>query len=151
MNKKARIVIILLSFSLIFLSILIWVGASSEPEIKDAFFENGALMVVVQHPPSSGKALENWWVNKIKPMIDQLPNQQQHDLKSIFVVNFNSGYKSLSFSEKDFSGESDEDYICFEEIKSEKRCLLKDYPVFINVGSVYYSLHMGELTINLKK
>lgn len=151
MNKKPRIVIILLSFSLIFLSILIWVGTSSEPDIKDAFFENGALMVVVQHPPSSGKALENWWVNKLKPMIDQLPNPQQHDLKSIFVVNFNGGYKSLSFSEKDFSGESDEDYICFEEIKSEKRCLLKDYPVFINVGSVYYSLHMGELTINLKK
>ncbi|KAA6097949.1 MULTISPECIES: DUF943 family protein [unclassified Pantoea] len=151
MFKTAKATMVILTLGAVFFSKYFLIETFYHPVIKGFFSGNGALMVVVQHPPSSGKALENWWVNKIKPMIDQLPNQQQHDLKSIFVVNFNGGYKSLSFPEKDFSGESDEDYICFEEIKSEKRCLLKDYPVFINVGSVYYSLHMGELTINLKK
>lgn len=81
-------------------------------------------MLFVKNFPNSDKLMLKWWKeneSRLQKESDLIPAR---GFFSLSVMDFGNGYETLP-AEDFIAGISQDDYICFTEIKSEKKCLKK--------------------------
>ncbi|MCG8157682.1 DUF943 family protein [Brenneria goodwinii] len=83
--------------------------------------------IYVKYFPSNTQSKIDWW-NKNKNSIQQKYNviRNSHDL-DIFIMNF-GGYEEIPTGSRD---NNIDDYQCFDDVKSKKKCILNDIAMVI--------------------
>lgn len=95
------------------------------PFYKTEIKRTGDGVVLVKDLPSSDKLRLQWWKEN-RQLLEKdhalIPHQGYFSLS---VMDFGKGYEKLP-SEDFISGISQDDYLCFDSIKSESNCVKKN-------------------------
>lgn len=94
---------------------------SNNSQIMTVF--NGT--VFIKSPPATAKARLEWWRENQTILKEKYKVVPQSGSFRVPVMNFGKGFVELPHGNF-LTGESEDDYICNEEIKTAKRCIKKN-------------------------
>ena len=95
--------------------------SSNNSQIVAVF--NGA--VFIKNPPATAKARLEWWRENKTDLKEKYKVVPQSGSFRVPVMDFGEGYVELPHANF-ITGESEDNYICNDEIKSAKRCIKKN-------------------------
>lgn len=117
--------------------------SSNNSQIVAVF--NGA--VFIKSPPATAKARLEWWRENQTILKEKYKVVPQSGFFRVPVMDFGEGFVELP-NANFLTGESEDDYICNQEIKTAKRCIKKNTlfaisgdsknKIFIDVGDEVY-------------
>lgn len=80
--------------------------------------------VFIKSPPATAKARLEWWIENKTDLKEKYKVVPQSGSFRVPVMDFGEGYVELPHANF-LTGESEDDYICNDEIKTAKRCIKK--------------------------
>ncbi|WP_313276498.1 DUF943 family protein [Kosakonia cowanii] len=95
--------------------------SSNNSQIMAVF--NGA--VFIKNPPTTAKSRLEWWRENQTILKEKYKVVPQSGFFRVPVMDFGEGYVELPHANF-ITGESEDDYICNDEIKTAKRCIKKN-------------------------
>jgi len=95
--------------------------SSNNSQIMAVF--NGT--VFIKNPPTTAKSRLEWWRENQTDLKEKYKVVPQSGFFRVPVMDFGEGYVELPHANF-LTGESEDDYICNEEIKTAKRCIKKN-------------------------
>jgi len=109
-----------------------------EPEIIFVQSREGVTDIVVKKFPLTQRGKLSWWKDNQKFLKDKygIPARDKNGVYYIAILDVNDGFKKVS--EADYTSWhsfSRDDLICFDEIKSESRCIEKNVLMEITAGT----------------
>ncbi|MBU9846341.1 DUF943 family protein [Rahnella ecdela] len=119
MSKKNITVCVLLAALFIFRLI------TRNPEIIHVDQDVGAMVIVVKQPPLTQEGKIIWWEvheGAIKKKYG-LPKPEENGVYYISVTDGGNGFKKVSQDNSNWFSFSNRKLYCFDEVKSEERCL----------------------------
>lgn len=111
------------------------------PKIKAEFHSGSVLSIILENPPSTDKSILAWWKKDAVPFIKKIEEDNNEAFESITVTNYGKGFVALPHIENFFTGESDNNYRCREEIHSDKNCLYIDNVLLVDVYKKKYRIY----------
>ncbi|MFD3240101.1 DUF943 family protein [Rahnella perminowiae] len=108
------------------------------PEVIFVHNEKQVSVIVVKKFPLTQRGKLSWWKDNQKFLKDKygIPARDKNGVYYIAILDVNDGFKK--FSEADYTSWhsfSRDDLICFDEIKSESRCIEKNVLMEITAGT----------------
>lgn len=155
LNK--RIVTLALFAIITFIIMIVW--QSTRPAKIMAV--NGVALFV-KNIPSSDAGKIKWWNDNKKLFSEKYHLMNNPDKFLIIVMDFGDGYQELPGPGWTSLDKSEDDFICFDNIKSRKKCIYKDWvfdvsgsmskKVFINIaGKTYIQTSDGKTELAHEK
>lgn len=95
--------------------------SSNNSQIMAVF--NGT--VFIKNPPTTAKSRLEWWRENQTDLKEKYKVVPQSGFFRVPVMDFGEGYVELPHANF-ITGESEDDYICNDEIKTAKRCIKKN-------------------------
>ncbi|APZ05897.1 hypothetical protein BWI95_13005 [Kosakonia cowanii JCM 10956 = DSM 18146] len=95
--------------------------SSNNSQIMAVF--NGT--VFIKNPPTTAKSRLEWWRENQTNLKEKYKVVPQSGFFRVPVMDFGEGYVELPHANF-ITGESEDDYICNNEIKTAKRCIKKN-------------------------
>jgi hypothetical protein len=90
--------------------------------------------VFIKNPPTTAKSRLEWWRENQTDLKEKYKVVPQSGFFRVPVMDFGEGYVELPHANF-ITGESEDDYICNDEIKTAKRCIKKNTLFAISGGS----------------
>lgn len=105
-------------------------------------------VLFIKNIPVTDNGKIKWWNENKDFIIKKYQLIQDAKFFTIIIMDFGKGYQELPGTGWSSFDKSDQDFICFEEIKSKRRCIYKEWSfditgsmsrkVFINIGDRSY-------------
>jgi len=122
---------------------------------------NGVALFV-KNIPSSDAGKIKWWNENKKLFSEKYHLMNNSDNFLIIFMDFGDGYQELSEPGWTSFDKSEDDFICFDNVKNKKRCIYKDWvfdvsgnmskKVFINIaGKTYIQMPDGKTELAVEK
>ncbi|WP_416412916.1 DUF943 family protein [Pantoea sp. App145] len=110
------------------------------PVIIDSFYVEGVLRIIIKNPPPTAKTFVSWWMKNKDSTLKKHATSEIKQLRYIVFIDYGEGFVELPGTENFFTGASDNDYFCFDEIKNKKNCLYRDFPLRIHIEKQQYRI-----------
>lgn len=127
--------ICIVTIAILFSSLIIFLWPRGSVEIVDVHYYSGKdINILAKNFPITYRGKLNWWRKNERKILEKY-NLPENNF-SVYIWDFGDGYQKLS------PYDSEDEFYCFPDMKSEFNCIKKDIYMSAEAGGNYYRMFL---------